>query len=154
MYSIQNLRSLGIFLGLVIAISASAQRSRVAVRAYSRTASDVVQKYKKAIARSADSAVEKASDSTDVTLSPYLYKLIGPGIYYRSALSSHFGLEDTLTQYPTLSSADFFDYRQRLNASIDDVLFHTYSNRPDLFFFSIIMIRRLNLSILLPLYRL
>ncbi len=133
MYRIQNLRSLGVFLGFVIAVSASAQRSRMAVRTYSKMASDVVLKYKKAIARSADSATKNTYDSTGIVLSPYLYKLIGPGIYYRSALSSHFGIEDSLTQHSDLSSADFFDDRQRLNASIEDVLFHTYTMRPDLF---------------------
>ena len=133
MYRIQNLRSLGVFLCCMLAVSVFAQRNRAVSRAYSKTASDVVSKYTKAITQSANSAMAERIDSAATILSPYLYKLIGPGIYYRSALVDKFKLEDATTAKSDMTTADFFDYRQRLNASIDDVLFRTYATNPGLF---------------------
>ncbi len=133
MYKIQNLRSLGVFLCCMVAVSVSAQRGRGVVRGYSKTASDVVAKYTTALTQSADSITAERNDSAETALSPYLYKLIGPGIYYRSVLSDKFNLKEAMTERMDMVDADFFDYRQRMNASIDDVLFRTYVAQPSLF---------------------
>lgn len=133
MYKIQNLRSLGVFLCCMVAVSVSAQRGRGVARAYLKTASGVVSKYTQAITQCADSAMAEQGDSVETTLSPYLYKLIGPGIYYRSVLSDKFDLKGAMTERMDTVDTDFFDYRQRLNASIDDVLFRTYVTQPSLF---------------------
>ena len=76
---------------LLVSNSLSAQRNRNAAQ-YAQTAYSVVSKYKKEMAQAAGKMKLNDNDTVLVAMSPYLYRLLGPGVYYRSALSDRFHL--------------------------------------------------------------
>jgi len=110
---------------------ANAQNSK----SYAKEAASVVAKYKKGLVQAARKAVQTSSNEEEVPFSPYLYKLMGPGVYYSSALTDKFRLGYDLPEQQQDASplSEGMDYRQRLNASIDDVLFTTYVAQPSHF---------------------
>lgn len=101
--------------------------------AYAREASAIVAKYKRELSRLSPREVV-ADDSTEVTMSPYLYQLMGPGVYYRSALTDQFDLDYELpgTANP-MSTTHLIDERKAVNGWVDNVLLRSYAARPDLF---------------------
>ncbi len=71
----------------LMSVQAGAQTS------YSRLASSIVSKYKKQIQQSGKQAIALPTDSVNVVMSPYIYQLMGPGIYFSSALKDGFRLD-------------------------------------------------------------
>ena len=119
-------------ISLMVSCPMNAQRAR----SYSKEAAAVVAKYKKDIVQAAQKAASSA-DTSDVMMSPYFYKLMGPGVYYSSALSDKFTLGYVLPeQRNAVATSDGLDYRQQLNARIDDVLAETYVAYPSAFRYS------------------
>ena len=79
-------------------------------------------------------ASEVKTDSVDVQISPYLYKLLGPGVYYSSALKDGFSLDYCLPWgMDEMKETEGFSYRDRLNASVDATLMKAYAQNPALF---------------------
>ena len=110
-----------------------AQRTRSAV-AYSREASSIVAKYKRLLVQEGRNATRIEDDSTEVVLSPYLYQLMGPGVYYSSVLSEQFKFNDGLTNASApLATTEAMDYRQRLRSSVGNVLTQLYGTSPERF---------------------
>ena len=107
----------------------SAQRS-----AYSREASAIVSKYKRELTQLRKNLAAQEEDSTGMTISPYLFRLFGPGVFYRSVVDDRFKLDYSLpgTSF-RLQSTEVMDERDRLNASIDEVLMGVYGEHPDMF---------------------
>lgn len=116
---------------MLVALPLNAQQKK-ASSAYAKQASAIVNKYKGELEQAAQKATSSTGEGAD--LSPYLYKLIGPGVYYGSALSNKFQLGyDLPLQRSGVVTTDGMDYRQLLNASIDDVLADTYIAHPEVF---------------------
>ncbi|MCH5174923.1 MAG: DUF3078 domain-containing protein [Prevotellaceae bacterium] len=116
---------------LAVSISAKAQRATP----YSRQAATIVEKYKGAMQAASRRATDAVSESAEnVTLSPYMYRLIGSGVYYSSAMSDKFRLDYALPESDDrLSETSGSAYRDALNSAISAVLFDTYVNNPNLF---------------------
>ena len=117
---------------LLASLPMNAQNKK-ATESYSKKASSIVNKYKEEFGLAAQKATRSPEEGA--TLSPYLYKLIGPGVYYGSALSNKFQIDYHLPelQEETASTTDGMDYRQQLNASINDLLANTYIANPNMF---------------------
>ena len=115
---------------LMASLSVKAQRST----AYSRQAASIVKKYKGKMEEASQRAIGGVTDNDDVTLSPYLYRLVGDGVYYRSAMADNFHLDYSLpTNNVKLATTSGTEYRDNLNAAISSVLTNTYVNNPSLF---------------------
>lgn len=105
---------------------------------YSREASAIVSKYKRELMQLRKNVMDAPADSNEVQMSPYYYRLFGPGVFFSSVLDNKFQLnyvlpndvEDPLQTTPGLRE------RQHINASIDDVLLGTYVQYPQLFHYS------------------
>lgn len=112
---------------------AVAQRARTSV-AYAREASSIVSNFKKDLSQLRKNTVDAVDDSTDVEMSPYFYRLLGPGVYYRSVVVNKFDLGYAMpgTETRMLSTALMDECRQ-LNSAIDDVLLGAYVAHPDYF---------------------
>jgi len=68
-----------------------AQQVRSGV-AYSREAAAIVNDFRRSMSQLRNRSAVEADDSVNVAFSPALYKLVGPGIYYREALKGAFGI--------------------------------------------------------------
>ncbi|MCR5313479.1 MAG: DUF3078 domain-containing protein [Bacteroidaceae bacterium] len=69
------------------------------------------------------------SDESDVTLSPYLFKLIGQGMYYSSAVKNSLDIDwDEDSEFESESEA--MQYRDEINRSVDDLLASVYTTSP------------------------
>ena len=69
----------------LVAFRASAQRAGSVV-SYSRGAASIVSKYKRELTQIRKNVTEEELDSAEVPMSPHLFRLLGPGVYYRSVL--------------------------------------------------------------------
>lgn len=92
---------------------------------YSRFAAATVEKYKKS--GSLTWTTPMANDSDSVALSPYLYRLLGPGVYYPSAVNNRFLLHN---------QSNGRGEREAMLDAVDKVLSTTYAERPGLFNYS------------------
>lgn len=78
-------------------------------------------------------ATSAVSDSA-VVLSPYMYRLIGSGVYYSSAMTDNFRLDYTSPESKDkLAETSGTEYRDALNSAISSVLLETYVNNPNVF---------------------
>lgn len=101
---------------------------------YSRTAAGVVVNFKKSLSQKAKELQTSRTDSDSVALSPYLFRLFGPGVYYRSVLSEGLKLDyDLPVPCDTLSTTNGFEQRNRQNQYVDKALFDAYASHPALF---------------------
>ncbi len=71
------------------------------------------------------------SVADDKQVSPYLYKVTGPAVYYSSAIRNRFNLDWKVgdTQQPAQESGGM-EYREHLESVIDQALISNYMNRP------------------------
>lgn len=114
----------------VVSLPMKAQR----VTPYSRQAASIVEKYKKELEVASQRATDSGQNSDDVTLSPYMYRLIGSGVYYSSAMADKFRLDYLLPENnDKLAETSGTQYRDALNSAISSVLLETYVNNPNLF---------------------
>ena len=106
--------------------------------AYSREASSIVSKYKRELTQLRKNVGEMPADSNDLQMSPYYYRLFGPGVFFRSVVDDQLKLNYTLPYdiESPLQTTDAIRERQRINASIDDVLLGAYAEYPHLFHYS------------------
>ena len=74
---------------------ASAQRSG-SVSVYSREASAIVSKYKTELTQIRQNVAEVTPDSAEKPVSPFLFRLFGPGVYYRSVMEDKLKMDYTL----------------------------------------------------------
>ena len=119
-----------IFLG---SFQASAQHSGSAA-AYSREASAIVSKYKKELTQIRKNVADVEPDSAEKPMSPYLFRLLGPGVYYRSVTEDKLKMDYTLPGANTsIQSTGLMDEYRRINTSIDEVLFGAYAEHQDRF---------------------
>lgn len=127
----KNICCLGFFALLLLACPASAQKKN----AYVREATGIVDKYRASLAEAAQTAVQATPDSVQTSLSPLMYKLVGPGVYYRSALTDGFALNYALPSQRAgqKTSTDAMDYRDGLNAEVSQLLLRTYVDNPSVF---------------------
>ena len=112
---------------------ASAQRSG-SVSVYSREASAIVSKYKKELTQIRKNVADVEPDSAEKPMSPYLFRLLGPGVYYRSVMEDKLKMDYTLPGANTsIQSTGLMDEYRRINTSIDEVLFGAYAEHPERF---------------------
>lgn len=104
---------------------------------YQTAASDIVEKYQEKLSQAAERATTVATDSMDsAVLSPYMYRMIGSGIYYSSATRNKLSLDYELpNQKHDYLTTEALKERKELQASIDDVLFNTYLSSPSSFLY-------------------
>lgn len=105
---------------------------------YSREASSIVSKYKRELTQIRKNTAETATDSSELSMSPYYFKLFGPGVFFRSVMDGKLKLNYTLpgeTDSP-LQTTDALHERQRINASIDQLLMGSYVEHPNHFHYS------------------
>ena len=113
---------------------ASGQAKAQNATSYAKRAASIVTKYKKEMKDASHRATDNVSSSADVSLSPYLYRLIGSGVYYSSAMSDNFRLDYTLpANNDKLAETPGTEYRDALNSAISSVLSKTYVNTPNVF---------------------
>ena len=106
--------------------------------AYSREASSIVSKYKRELTQIRKNLADISVDSAESQMSPYYYKLFGPGVFFRSVLDDKFKLDYTLPNdwsSPQQLSDGILE-RHHINASINDVLLGLYAENPQLFHYS------------------
>ena len=105
--------------------------------AYAREASSIVSRFKRDLQSLRKNAAEVKADTADTDMSPYLYRLFGPGVYYHSVLAGKFQLTD-VTSAPAapMLSTPLIDERQQTNDYIDNVLFGIYAENPSFFHYS------------------
>ena len=105
------------------------------IAAYSREASSIVSKYKRELTQIRTRVAAIPTDSMEMQMSPYYYRLFGPGVYFRSVLEEQLKLNYMLPgdTVGSLQTTDAILERQRINNSIDDVLLGTYAAYPYLF---------------------
>lgn len=63
-------------------------------------------------------------------LSPYLFRLTVPTVYYSSSISHRFDLADADAGPSKTSTTPGMDYRDRMNDAVDDALTYRYLNQP------------------------
>lgn len=98
---------------------------------YAQQAASIVEKYKGEIGKASQRATRLSSTSSSVTLSPYMYRLIGSGVYYSSAMTDNFRLD--VPNDDKLAETSGMEYRDALNSAISSVLLKTYVDNPNLF---------------------
>ena len=105
---------------------------------YSREASAIVSKYKRELTQLRKNVMDAPADSNEVQMSPYYYKLFGPGVFFRSVLDEKFKLNYVMPSDMDGSQPTTPGLRERhdINASIDDVLLGAYAQYPQLFHYS------------------
>lgn len=122
----------------------AAQRVRSArahsVQAYNTRAAQLVKQYETRLAGIAPSSVLPDSLVDSVSLSPSLFRILGPGVYYKSAVSDAFAISyqmpDSEAQAPSVIPVGR-DVSDSLSAymskDVDRVLMDGYVNYPSLF---------------------
>lgn len=70
-------------------------------------------------------------ESSDVTLSPYLYKMLGQGMYYSSSVKNNLCID--WEEASDESSSNEIEYRDQLNKAVDDMLASVYASSPEKF---------------------
>lgn len=120
------------FLCSLFASEASAQTSRQYLRSYAQKSSSVVSQFKDSIARARQRSEEISDDAqvSDAASSPYLYRLFGPGVYYRSVVSDKLSLNSDQDNSITSNG---IDYRSDISSNINNVLFNNYVTNPAAF---------------------
>ncbi len=117
--------------------SISAQTSSSVVKDYQRKAESVVSSFQDALLASREEIASQAEEAEDeMAVSPYLYQLTSPGIFYSSALGDKLALDyATPAQRTEGTSAitEGMDYRDHLTLTVANVLTDTYINNPGLF---------------------
>ncbi len=114
-----------------------------AVAQYDKSANDIVARYSDSIT---SYAVKDVSDSVDLdstTLSPYMFPVVGPGVYYKSVMADVFGIDYQMPGLKTsapLSPA--MAYREMMGNNIQHSLSQAYANSPWLFRYNDDMIDR------------
>ena len=105
---------------------------------YSREASTIVSKYKRELTQLRKNVMDVPADSNEVQMSPYYYKLFGPGVFFSSVLDDKFKLNYVMPSDMDGSQPTTPGLRERrdINASIDDVLLGAYAQHPQLFHYS------------------
>ena len=97
-------------------LSVQAQH-RDSLELYSQEASDVLKKYKNRLSWDAAKKENTTMDVSEVTMSPYMFKLIGPGIYYSSALKENLGVDYAVPGASSgVETSELMDYRSVLNS--------------------------------------
>ena len=77
------------------------------------------------------SASVKTSDETDVALSPYMYRMLGQGMYYSSSVKNNFNIDwDAPAEEAT---SEDIAYREELNDAVDKMLAKAYVTSPNVF---------------------
>ena len=114
-------------------------------RAYAQMSASLVKQYKSRLAELMPAAIPADSLVDSVTLSPSFYRLLGPGVYYKSAILDCFSVDSSFLSDSTShkrsllirTSKNASDaYASCLSRSIDDVLVDGYVNNPSLFRFT------------------
>ena len=105
---------------------------------YSREASTIVSKYKRELTQLRKNVMDVPADSNEVQMSPYYYKLFGPGVFFSSVLDDKFKLNYVMPSDMDGSQPTTPGLRERrdINASIDDVLLGAYAQHPQLVHYS------------------
>ena len=75
----------------------------------------------------------QTSEDADVSLSPYLYKLIGQGMYYSSAIKTSFDIDWDDNTLADATETDAMRYREAVNDQVDNLLSSVYTASPWLF---------------------
>ncbi len=124
-----------LLMAFLMPVDVYSQRS-VGAAAYTREASSIVSKYKKEMLQLHKNITDVPADSDAVPMSPYYYRLFGPGVFFRSVLDDQLKLDFTLPkdkEESPLQTTDLIRERQQMNTAIDNVLFRTYAAQPGLF---------------------
>ena len=131
-----------LLMALLMPLQAFGQRSGNAAT-YARDAASIVSKYKREMQQIRAKVTAMPADSDAAPMSPYFYRLFGPGVFYRSVMEKQLKLDYALPEdgafsgYPVqespLQTTDLIKDRQQMNASIDEILFRAYAEQPHLF---------------------
>lgn len=93
--------------------------------------SSIVSKYKKQIQQLGKQAVTLSSDSAEVVMSPYLYTLMGPGIYFSSAMKDGFSLNYQLPwERETRSMEQGARSEEQMISTANHALMNAYISHP------------------------
>ena len=107
---------------------------RDSLKLYSQEASAVLKKYKNRLSWDAAKKESTTIDMSEVMMSPYMFKLIGPGIYYSSALKENLGVDYALPgASSSVETSALMNYRSVLNSEIDETLLKAYVDNPSAF---------------------
>lgn len=136
------------FLYLSVALCCAAilpsygQRQRKVVQ-YRQKANAIVAKYREALKSIAPRAIGPDSLIDSMVVSPYMFPLVGPGVYYKSVTSDIFGLGYQLPGSSVSSCASpSLAYREMIGDNVGQTLLDSYANRPWLFRYNDDMIQK------------
>ena len=100
--------------------------------AYSRTATSIVSRYKRDLTQKAKEMRVLPPDSVEVVMSPYLYRLVGPGVFYRSVVTDRFRLNGGEKNFMQEATTDVLERQRSMDDVIEGALFDVYGSRPEL----------------------
>lgn len=75
----------------------------------------------------------KTSEDSDVSLSPYMYRLMGQGMYYSSTVKNNFTIGWDEEGADDESTTEAIRYREDVNDKVDDLLASAYISSPWIF---------------------
>lgn len=117
--------------------SANAQTSQNVVNSYQQKADAIVSSFKSSLLASRSEAASQAENSeAEVAMSPYMYQLTSPGIFYSSALADKLTLDYAAPDQRAEQSAlltEGMDYRNLLTKNVSELLTDAYISNPGLF---------------------
>lgn len=102
---------------------------------YKKLSADIVSEFCENLRVLKDAKSEIDADSTDTSISPYLYQLITPGTYYGSAIGSQLILDyaaPASVPCNVLSPTNGMNYREALADEVNTILATTYRTNPDI----------------------
>lgn len=114
--------------------SANAQTSSSVVTNYQKTAASVVASFRNSLL--ASRADSESQEQDEVALTPYIYQLTSPGIYYSSVMADKLALDyatpSQREEQETLTT-EGMDYRDDIAENVSNVLADVYASNPELF---------------------
>lgn len=120
---------------LLPATAIYAQSSSQVVSNYSQAASAIVSNFQQNLLASRSNSTNE-EESEDASISPYLYQLTSPGIFYSSAMRDQLTLDYASPASREESDATVstgMDYRNAVASGVSSALLATYTNNPELF---------------------
>lgn len=124
--------ALGLLLGVSVTASAQAYRRGQRMARYTVYADSIMQSFKKNLA---NITAIPTDESADLSITPYLYRISDPSIYYSQSLKNEFSIDwqpkDSANNKP-ISSYGMM-YRSGINQLVDKALVGAYMSHPENF---------------------
>ena len=124
-------------------LQALRKQRQKAVAQYGQSATGIVSRYRNSLAASVPHGVADAVSLDSMTLSPYMFPVIGPGVYYKSVTADVFALDYRMPGDDAVTAVSpVLAYREMMGDNIQHALSGAYAASPWLFSYNDDMIDR------------